>query len=241
MSTESADSPVADTDDRASDRASMRKGYVYVATNPAMPDLVKIGSTSQDDPQSRISSLFNTSVPAPFEMVYAASVSSDPAAVEQALHAAFAPQRVHPKREFFKIEPEQPIAILKLIDALDITEDVRAEADAEESPIDKQARQRLKRPRLDFVEFGLAPGTLLVYKHDTDVQVETVNRRQVRLRRIPDDRYDDLQANDDLWHLSPLTSALQGLDYLVRPTWHWLTEDGRLLKEIFDEVHGPAV
>ena len=241
MSTESADSPVADTNDQVSEDVPVRKGYVYVATNPAMPDLVKIGSTTQDDPQSRISSLFNTSVPAPFEMVYAASVSSDPVAVEQVLHTAFAPQRVHPKREFFEIEPEQPIAILKLIDALDITEDVRAETDAEESSVDKQARQRLKRPRLDFVEFGLAPRTLLLYRHDTDVQVEIVNRKQVRLHRIPDDRYGDLRASDDLWYLSPLTSALQGLDYYVRPTWHWLTEDGRLLKDIFDEVHGPAV
>ena len=51
------------------------EGYVYVATNPAMPNMVKIGSTTQSDPQSRITSLFTTSVPVPFELEYAAAVA----------------------------------------------------------------------------------------------------------------------------------------------------------------------
>lgn len=240
MSTESADSPVADTSDQASEGASVRAGYVYVATNPAMPDLVKIGSTTQDDPQSRISSLFNTSVPAPFEMVYAASVSSDPVTVEQALHTAFAPQRVHPKREFFKIAPEQPIAILRLIDAMDITENVRAEVEAEQSPADRQSRERLRRPRLNFSELGLPSGTRLVYENDASVEVEVADQQQVRLVRITDGAYDGLSAGDDLWHLSPLTAALLGLERNVAPTRYWRTEDGRLLKDVYDEVHGPA-
>ncbi|WP_423916124.1 GIY-YIG nuclease family protein [Candidatus Poriferisodalis sp.] len=231
---------ITEPENQTPGEAPAHSGYVYVATNPAMPGVVKIGRTTQDDPQSRISSLFNTSVPVPFEMEYAASVNNDPAAVEQALHKAFAPQRVHPKREFFEIAPEQPIAILQLINAMDITEDVRAEVDAEQSPADRRARERLRRPRLDFVQLGLAPGTRLVYVNDDGVQVEVADERQVRLLRIPDDGYDGLRAGDDLWHLSPLTSRLLGLDRNVAPTRYWRSEDGRMFNDIYNEVHGPA-
>ena len=38
-------------------------GIVYVLTNPAMPDLVKIGMTNRDTIDARMKELFNTSVP----------------------------------------------------------------------------------------------------------------------------------------------------------------------------------
>ncbi|WP_420445607.1 GIY-YIG nuclease family protein [Candidatus Poriferisodalis sp.] len=240
MSKDRADNHPTDPDHESADERSTQSGYVYVATNPAMPGIVKIGSTAMDDPQSRISSLFNTSVPVPFEMEYAAAVTGDATAVEQALHKAFAPQRVHPKREFFEIAPEQPIAILQLVNSMDITEDVRAEVDAEQSPADRRARERLRRPRLEFRELGLDPGALLVYENDAGVRAEIVNGRQVRLLSIPDGSYDGLRMSDDLWHLSPLTAALLGLERNVAPTRYWLTEDGRLLNDVYNEVHGPV-
>ena len=40
---------------------------VYVLTNPAMPGLVKIGMTDRDDVQRRMSDLYTTGVPLPFE------------------------------------------------------------------------------------------------------------------------------------------------------------------------------
>lgn len=44
---------------------------VYVLTNSAMPGLVKIGYTSQDDANSRIAQLYTTGVPVPFTIEYA--------------------------------------------------------------------------------------------------------------------------------------------------------------------------
>lgn len=40
---------------------------IYALTNPAMPNLVKIGKTESQDPQVRMDQLYNTSVPLPFE------------------------------------------------------------------------------------------------------------------------------------------------------------------------------
>jgi hypothetical protein len=84
---------------------------VYVLVNPAMPGLVKIGRTSQEDVGTRLAQLYTTGVPVPFELKYACRVPN-PEEVESALHLAFGPQRINPRREFFRIEPEQAIAFL---------------------------------------------------------------------------------------------------------------------------------
>ncbi len=46
-------------------------GVVYVLTNPAMPGLTKIGQTTQEDIAARMSQLYSTGVPVPFECRYA--------------------------------------------------------------------------------------------------------------------------------------------------------------------------
>ena len=69
-----------------SDRSVL--SVVYLLTNPAMPGLVKIGRTSQEDAQKRLDALYSTGVPVPFELVFACRVE-DSARVEQALHTAF--------------------------------------------------------------------------------------------------------------------------------------------------------
>ena len=85
---------------------------VYLPINAAMPDLVKIGKTDSEDPQVPIDQLYNTSVPVPFECVLAVRVD-EPDQVEQGLHWAFLPDRFNPRRGFFKIDPEQAVAVLK--------------------------------------------------------------------------------------------------------------------------------
>ena len=86
---------------------------VYVFTNPAMPGYVKIGKTSQGDVKQRLKALSNPSgIPVPFQCEYAAVVN-DATKVEEALHKAFHKDRPNKKREFFKIDPQQIITLLK--------------------------------------------------------------------------------------------------------------------------------
>ena len=75
---------------------------IYALTNPAIPNLVKIGKTESQDPQVRMDQLYNTSVPLPFELVRAIRVQ-DEDAVEKKIHAVFSNSRINPKREFFEI------------------------------------------------------------------------------------------------------------------------------------------
>ena len=49
------------------------EGSVYVLTNPAMPNIVKIGKTTRNV-ELRLADLYSTGVPLPFECEYAAKV-----------------------------------------------------------------------------------------------------------------------------------------------------------------------
>jgi len=73
----------------------MEEGIVYVLKNPAFPNLVKIGITLRDEVQIRMSELYSTGVPLPFECVFAGKVKNVKV-VEASLHQAFNTNRVKP-------------------------------------------------------------------------------------------------------------------------------------------------
>ena len=93
---------------------------VYVLTNPAMPDVVKIGCTSDGNLDKRLKGLWSSGVPTPFRCEIDRLVDNYQA-VEAALHQAFEPARVHAWREFFEVAVEQVAAILELLDGEDVT------------------------------------------------------------------------------------------------------------------------
>jgi len=76
-------------------------GIVYLLTNPVMPGLTKIGKTNINGLESRLQTLYNTSVPIPFHCFYACEVE-DPDLVEKKLHDAFGDHRVNKKGSFLK-------------------------------------------------------------------------------------------------------------------------------------------
>ena len=63
-------------------------GYIYLATNPVMPGLTKIGF-SESVLSERFAALQSTGVPVPFEL-FAAFRVEDLRSCEKALHGAFA-------------------------------------------------------------------------------------------------------------------------------------------------------
>ncbi|WP_419930301.1 GIY-YIG nuclease family protein [Candidatus Poriferisocius sp.] len=225
----------------ASDDPPTFAGYVYVAVNPAFPEYVKIGKTTKGDPQTRISNLFTTSVPVPFELLYAAALKDpgDLAKVETALHRAFAPSRVHPRREFFEIEPKQAIAVLRLIDA-DVTDRAKQEVESDVLEDDRVAVARVqRRPTLNFSELGLMPDSVLIFDRDETVKIQVLDERFVELIDLPPDAYPNIALDHGPTHLSPLTRELLGLERNVAPSRYWNVLDGRSLLDLYEEVHGP--
>lgn len=83
-------------------------GFVYILSNPSMPNIVKIGSTERTI-KERISELSSvTSLPTPFEVEYYLLVE-DPIYFEKYIHEELKDYRVNEKREFFKISVEDAI------------------------------------------------------------------------------------------------------------------------------------
>jgi len=200
----------------------MHLQVVYVLTNAAMPGLVKIGMTSLEDARSRIDQLYTTGVPFPFEIAFVCKVANA-AEVERALHIAFDPNRLHPKREFFKIAPEQAIAILKLLHVEDASPDLDASPTSVE-PEDTAAAKnfRARRPNLNFLEMNIPIGSYLLFSNgDTNVQV--VSERKVRF-------------GEEETSLTASTRQLLGLAYSVSPGRYW-TYNGRTIDEIYEDTY----
>ena len=155
---------------------------MYVLTNPEMPGLVKIGRTSRKEVQQRLVELYSTGVPVPFECEYAARVS-DEAVVEKAFHTAFEPYRINPNREFFRIDPEQAIALLTLLADEDVTPGVQREADDVESDTVARATiaKRSRRPNLNFEEMDVPIGSKLKFINSNET-VEVVDSRRVKFK-----------------------------------------------------------
>jgi hypothetical protein len=203
---------------------------VYVLSNSAMPGLVKIGYTSDPDANTRIGQLYSTGVPVPFTLEYACR-TKNPESVERALHEAFAPYRLNPKREFFQINANQAIAILKL---LHIGEDATEEVERQPSSPDvdaesKAAGERLefrKRPRLNFGDLGIPVGSELVFARDPNVKAYTELDNKVRL-------------NGEVMSFTKASRIALKLPENANnrhpaPLWNY---NGRNIGELYDEFH----
>jgi len=195
---------------------------VYVLTNPAMPGFVKIGMTYADDVGLRLSQLYTTGVPLPFDLVFACKVKNADE-VEKALHRAFAPNRVNPKREFFKIEPDQAIAILKLLHVEDATAEIAAQPNAISGEEIAAARfYKSRRPVMNFVEMQIPVGSVLHFT-EGDITVTVTSPRKVLF-------------NGEEESLTAVTMELLGIDHSIQPSPYW-TFDGKLLRDIYEETY----
>lgn len=187
-----------------------------------MPGILKIGKTTQAEVTMRMSQLYTTGVPVPFTCEYAAEVE-DCSKVESALHVAFRPSRVNPKREFFKIDAEQAIAILKLLDQKEVTDSVNEDLNSNVSQAEKDSEKKLhKRPNMNFQDMGIPSGSVLTYK-DGGTSVTVASEKKV-----------EFEGKE--MTLTAVTREVMGLDYSVQPSPHWLYE-GRLLKDLYDSVY----
>ncbi|MGA9768971.1 MAG: GIY-YIG nuclease family protein [Blastocatellia bacterium] len=150
---------------------------VYVLTNPAMPGLVKIGRTSHNDANIRIAQLYTTGVPVPFTIEFAGRVQNAEE-VEKAMHTASAPYRINPKREFFRIEPEQAIVILKLLHTEDATTEILQQpTDLDQQSLAAAEHLKSRRPPLNFAEMNIPIGASLQSIHDDTVVISSLTEK----------------------------------------------------------------
>lgn len=188
-------------------------GIVYVLTNDAMPNMIKIGRTSGEGVERRVAELSRaTGVPLPFKVAVARSVH-DAIAVERALHVAFGPDRVNPSREFFSIAEHRAVAIINAFPGQDLTPQTERAAEraieAEEPGSIAAARsfERKRRPPLNFEEMGVPLGSTLLHIATGEI-VEVVEPKKVSLR-------------GEVVSLTRAQQIVSGADYAVAPGRHW--------------------
>ena len=200
------------------------EGIIYILTNPIMPGIIKIGKTTHEDVKVRMAQLYATGVPLPFECEYAAKVNNIDD-VERALHTAFGPDRVNPKREFFEIEANQAITIIKLLEIENVSPLVDQEAEIiDEAELDAGRVFAQKRPKMNFIEMGIPIGSELVFNNNGEIAT-VVSEKSVRFR----------DEETSLTNATRLALG-EGYAYNVAPGPYWRF-NGRKLRDIYDETY----
>jgi hypothetical protein len=190
---------------------------VYVFTNEAMPDLVKIGKTA-NSVEERLTDLSrSTAVPLAFECYFAAEVENA-GKLEKTLHELFSEYRVNPRREFFKVDPEKVVLAISIGRFVEITPG-SAEVDSEEKEALEKAKAR--RPRLRLSAIGIKSGDQLTFSRDDSVTATVI---------------EDGKLDFEGEIMSPSAAALKALQRMGYKTpaasgsEHWKF-DGELLDE----------
>jgi len=154
---------------------------VYVLTNEAMPNLVKIGRTDAEDVRERMSSLNNPSVPYPFECHFAAEVDDGPR-VEKALHRFFSKERVNSSREFFNVEPEKVVLAIRITNFKDVTPKVKEIEEVGQNDNDEKKaldKAKARRSSIKLEPLGIKPGDVLTFSRDETITATVVQKNKI--------------------------------------------------------------
>lgn len=100
----------------------MTYGYIYCFSNPSMPGILTVGMTERK-PGARLSEANACDTwrpPTPYKIEFAKKVSN-PFQKEKTLHTLLEQyaDRIHPRREFFRVSQEQVLKFFDLIQDLD--------------------------------------------------------------------------------------------------------------------------
>lgn len=140
--------------------ANCDAGFVYILTNAAMPDLVKIGSTRRS-PEVRAREISGTTgVPRAFQVAFVLLVEGSAERVERAVHRALAKDREG--KEFFRVTVERATAVVenqyaKLYPKLSAAQKERLQRRREEEDLQQKAEQDREDMRRAFRKYAQTP------------------------------------------------------------------------------------
>ena len=191
-------------------------GIVYILSNPAFDNYVKIGRTI--DIEQRMKQLDNTSVPLPFRCVFAIEVDDDDV-VEKLVHQTFADVRVRTTREFFEIDAQRVIAALKLTKGRDVTP--KKDIAEDEESIVALERAITKRKSYSFSDAHVNVGDVLSYTKDESITAIVVADKKIKFE-------------DQVISLSKAALILlhrEGYNWKQANGWAYWMKDGETLGE----------
>lgn len=115
-------------------------------------------------------------MPVPFEVYYSCTVD-DSKKVEKHLHDGFSDHRINPRREFFRINPERVLSILKLVEIEDVTPN--DEFVENEDELVSLNNEKTRRSSFKFSSVGIKPGSVLNFVRDEGITVTVIDDKNV--------------------------------------------------------------
>ena len=193
----------------------MAKGFIYIMTNPALKDMVKIGYAT--DVESRRKQLSTTALPYEYEIyaTYETSGNLEDKKLHKMIDNLNPDLRISKNREFFVLSPEDAYELLESIATISGTKDKLKKVKI--APAKKQKR---KRPPVNFAKCNIPIGAELVYVEDSSVIVTVVGERKV-------------QYNDEITSLSAISDRIKGYS-TSGPTF--FTYKGKTVSQIAEET-----
>ena len=193
----------------------MAKGYIYIMTNPALKDMVKIGYAT--DVEARRKQLSTTALPYEYEVyaTYETSGNLEDRKLHKLIDSLNPDLRVTSNREFFVMTPQDAYELLDAIATISGTKDKLKKVKASEAK-----KQVIRRPPVNFSKCGIPLGAKLVYIEDPAVVVTVVGDRKV-------------EYNNEITSLSAISDQIKG--YATQGP-ALFTYQGRKISEIAEET-----
>ena len=148
---------------------------IYILTNEAMPDYIKIGRAN--NLKERLRKLNTTGVPLPFEVYCARKIQGNIASIEKRIHFIFDDYRRNQKREFFTVDPDKARELLKMIpgeECLDLEIEVSDEIDRK---IIEESKNKKK--NFNFKAVGIPIDAELTFSKNPNQKVTVKSEKNI--------------------------------------------------------------
>lgn len=179
----------------------MSKGYIYIMTNPALKDMVKIGFAT--NVEQRRQQLSTTALPYDYEIyaTYETSGKLEDKKLHKLIDKLNPDLRVSKNREFFIMSPEDAYDLLETISIISNTTDK-----LQRNPNKQINKQVLRRPPINFYECGLKNGDELIYIDDPSIKAYVYSEHKVTY-------------NDEITSLTSIVKTLKNVKTINGPAY----------------------
>lgn len=193
----------------------MANGFIYIMTNPALKNMVKIGYAA--DVELRRKQLSTTALPYEYEVyaTYETSGNLEDKKLHKMIDNLNPELRVSSNREFFVMSPQEAFDLLESIATISGTTDKLKKVKKSETQ-----RQKVRRPPVNFVKCGIPIGAELIYTEDPSIVVHVYNERKVIYK-------------NEITSLSAITDSIKGYS-TSGPAY--FTYNGKTISEIAEKT-----
>ncbi|MCR5834562.1 MAG: GIY-YIG nuclease family protein [Selenomonadaceae bacterium] len=197
----------------------MSKGFIYIMTNPALKDMVKIGYSI--DVEARRKQLSTTALPYEYEVyaTYETSGNLEDKKLHKMIDNLNPDLRVSSNREFFIMTPREAYDLLEAIAIISGTQDKLKLSNNDFTVASSE--NHIKRPPINFEKCGIPIGAELIFTEDPNVKVTVITEKKV-------------QWNDEITSLSAVAATIKGAKSIAGTAY--FTYNGRLVKDIANET-----